>query len=561
MIMKKKELHPPSPPFATKERIEPKTGLLEEFELTCLKYQDQTAFISFGVKLTYKDLYQKSYQFSQYLRDRLEPDSIMALQLPNLLQYPVSLWGCLMAELKIVNLNPLWTKREMIRILKETEAKGITLLSNKLKDLEEVIEQSKLSLIITTNLGDLLNSPKKQWLNLAYQYKTKNYKKRDLTSDSIIQYSFLKALKKKPAPKVSLESLIQKNKKNKSAKTLDRTLFIQYTGGVTGVTKGVCLSEKNLISNAKQCQTWMNNWLKESNEIALAALPLYHIFALTVNGLVFFFNAYPNVLIADPRNIKSLLRTLKKQKVSVGTGVNTLFKALLSYKKLNSLKTLKVFVSGGMALDPLVKEKWESLTDSILTEGYGLTEASPVVCVNRLDHQKDNSSGYPLPSTKVRIVEKGKELGINQAGELEVKGPQVMKGYYQEAETKKVLTKEGWLKTGDLAKINTRGAIKILGRKKELINVSGFKVYPREIEDFLSKHSKVQEVAVVGRLNKEKEEIVKAYIVPKTNSLTKTEILSYCKENLAPYKIPKEIIFQKSFVKNSLGKPLKRVLK
>ena len=554
------------------------TGLLGEFEKTCLKYENQTAFISFGVKISYKELYQKSYQLSQFLKEKgLEPHSVMAIQLPNLLQYPVSLWGSLMAGLKILNLNPIYTGREMLLPLKETQAQGIILLPNKLKELEGIIDQTQLRFICVTQPGDLLaktsvknsflQSAKKHIINLAYKHKTKTYKRRDLTSDLRTQYSFLSAFKKDDLSNDlhNLKELSEKSSFYKeSSGGLNQTLFIQYTGGTTGVIKGACLSERNILSNAKQCQAWMSHWLKESEEKALAALPLYHIFSFTVNGLVFFFYGYPSVLVADPRNIKSLINTLRKQKITIGTGVNTLFKALLSNKKFKKIKKsqLKVFVSGGMALDPSVREEWELKTKSFLVEGYGLTEASPVVCVDRLDDQKDNSSGYPLPSTEVRIVEGGKELEINQVGELEIKGPQIMQGYYkQEEETKKVLSSDGWLKTGDLAKVNSRGGIEILGRKKELINVSGLKVYPREVEELLSLHPKVKEAAVVGRLNKKGAEIVKAYIVRKQDSLTEEEILSYCKKNLAPYKIPKEISFEKSFIKSAVGKPLKRTLK
>ena len=618
------------PSSVPEELPESKIGLLEEFEKTCKKFQDQTAFISFGVKLSYRDLYQKSFQLAQFLKSKgLEPDSVMALQLPNLLQYPVSLWGSLMAGLKILNLNPLYKAKEMLLPLRETKSQGLILLPDTLKELEEIIDQTELCFLLVTQPGDLLQSFKKPLINFGYQYKTKTWKTVQLKN----QFSFLSAFENSTdSNSTSFNSAIKQNLKNEklenlkrqnfeghsesykpeeetkqknldnnqkinllnpkqeedterrglqeelekdqpsfieaklnkeSSKNIDQALFIQYTGGTTGVIKGACLSEKNVLSNAKQCQIWMGHWLKESEEVALSALPLYHIFSFTVNGLVFFFHGYPNVLIADPRDIPSLIRTLKKQKITVGTGVNTLFKALVSNKKFKSIKNLKVFVSGGMALDPSVREKWEALTRGLLVEGYGLTEASPVVCVDRLDHQKDNSAGYPLPSTEIRIVDDNqKELEINQVGELEVKGPQVMQAYFKQSEeTKKVLSLTGWLKTGDLAKINPRGGIEILGRKKELINISGLKVYPREVEELLSLHPKVKEVAIVGRKNKEGEEIVKAYIVKKQDSLNKKEILSYCKKNLAPYKVPKEISFQKSFVKSSVGKPLKRVLK
>ena len=638
-------------------------GLLEEFELACQKFQDQTAFVSFNVRLSYQDLYAKSCQFSRFLQDLgMTEDSVMALLLPNLLQYPVALWGSLMAGLKILNLNPLYTSREMLLPLKDTQAEGIVLLPHHLIPLEKILDQSQLKFVIVTQPGDLLvssskikvlSSAKKHVMNLAYKYKTKTYRHKNLNHKNRKQCFFLSAFENPPHPKNmplpasyshklinnksdedskktgnhthnlinnkpdedskktgnsthtlinnksdedskktgnsthtlinnkpdedskktgnSTHTLINNKPDEDSKKTSDnthklisnKTLLIQYTGGTTGVIKGACLSERNILSNAKQCQIWMKHWLKESQEVALAALPLHHIFSFTVNGLSFFLHGFPNVLVADPRHIPSLIRTLKKQKVSVGTGVNTLFKSLLAHKNFKSIKAsqLKTFVSGGMSLDPSVREEWESITKGLLLEGYGLTEASPVICVDRLDNKKDNSAGYPLPSTKVRIVNKSKELAIDEIGELEVKGPQVMLGYYQqEEETKKVLSSEGWLKTGDLAKINSRGAIEILGRKKELINISGVKVYPREVEELLSLHPKIKEVAIVGRWNERSEEILKAYIIKKQNSLSKEEVLAYCKENLAPHKIPKKIYFKENLEKNAVGKILKRVL-
>lgn len=565
------------PADVTADLPELETGLIGEFEKTCQKFQDQTAFISFGSKLSYHELYQKSFKLSQFFKEKgLEPDSVFAIQLPNLLQYPVSLWAALRAGFKILNLNPLYKAGEMLAPLQETQAQGIVLLPDKLKELERIIDQTQLRIVLVTQPGDLLDqttfkaAAKKNLINLGYQYKSKTWGRQK--SQIKNQYSFLSAFMNQDSKKPDFQKTTKKpsippidEAGIERSKNLDRTLFIQYTGGTTGVIKGACLSERNVLSNAKQCQTWMRHWLEESEQTALAALPLYHIFSFTSNGLVFFFYGYPNVLVADPRNIKALIRLIKREKITVGTGVNTLFKALLAHKKFKSIKKsqLKIFVSGGMALDPSVREKWESLTKGFLVEGYGLTEASPVVSVDRLDSQKDNSSGYPLPSTDIRIVdENDKELEINQAGELEIKGPQVMQGYYkQEEETKKVLSPEGWLKTGDLAKINPRGGIEILGRKKELINISGLKVYPREVENFLSLHPKVKECAVAGRRGKEGNEIVKAYIVKKHDSLTQEEVLSYCKKHLAPYKIPKQVVFQKSFIKSAVGKALKRTLK
>jgi len=529
-----------------------KKNIIEEFEEVCKKFQDKKAFVSFNTSLSYRELYKKSCQFAYYLKENdFKPPCVIAIQLPNILQYPVVLWGSLIAGVKIVNMNPLFTAREMLLPLQETQAKGIILLPNKLKDLKSILNQTKLKQVIVTKVGDLLNSPQKHFTNLAFKYKTKTWKDISIKN----KVSFLSTLKNSPLP---IDQLKKKRKENE-------TVFIQYTGGTTGVIKGACLTEKNILSNAKQCQLWMNHWIKEGEEKALMALPLSHIFSLVVNGLTFFLSGHANVLILNPRDIKSLVKTMKKENISIGTGVNTLFKSILSHKNFESINfsTLKIFVAGGMPLELSVKNTWESKTKSLLVEGYGLTEASPVVCVERLDHQRDNSSGYPLPSTEIRITnEKNQELSFNQIGELEIKGPQVMKGYYnQEKETKKVLSPEGWLKTGDIAKINAKGSLQILGRKKEIINISGLKVYPREVEEILLNHPKVKEVAVIKGNSIKNQEIVKAYIVKKQASLTEKEILLHCKKNLSPYKVPKEIIFCKNFLKNLIGKPLKQLLK
>ena len=525
--------------------------LIEEFEQTCKKFHNKTAFVSFDTKMSYQELYEKSCQWTHWLKEKgVEQNSVIVIQLPNLLQYPVTLWGSLMAGLKIVNMNPLYTAREMLHPIKETQAKGIVLLPNKLKELNEIIGQTQIRSVIVTEAGDFLKNPKKHFINLAFKYKTKSWKQPQIKN----KLSFLSAFKQKyPNP----PSAVKRKE--------DETVFIQYTGGTTGLIKGACLTEKNLLTNVKQCKMWMGNWLKEEDEKALSALPLSHIFSFCVNGLVFFFSGYTNVLILNPRDINSLIKTIKKQKITIGTGVNTLFNALISHKNFKNIdfSHFKIFVAGGMSLEDSVRKAWESQTQSLLVEGYGLTEASPVVCVDRLDPQKGNSAGYPLPSTQIRIIdEKNNELGVNQMGELEVKGPQVMKGYYnQEQETKKVLSSDGWLKTGDIAKVTPRGELHILGRKKELINISGLKVYPKEVEDVLLSCFKVKEAAVVGRSNTKGREFVKAFIIKEEDTLTEKEILSHCRKNLAPYKVPKEIVFCKSFLKSPVGKPLKRLLK
>ena len=528
------------------------TKLVERFEEACREFNSKPAFISFNKKLSYQELYQQSLHLAGFLQSQsFQKGDVIVIQLPNLLQYPISLWGSVIAGLTVVNMNPLWTAREMLQPIQETKAKGIIILSNKIADLDQIRDQTNLQTVLVTEPADLLSFPKKQLINFIFKYKTKTFKQPSLKG----AFSFLQALEDG-----------SKTKAQVIHRDLDDTCFIQYTGGTTGTSKGACLTQKNILSNLKQNEIWMLSCLRRGAEKALFVLPFYHIFAFVVNGLVFFCNGYSNVLSANPKKIRSLVHTIKKQRITIGTGVNTLFKALLNNRRFRKLdfSNMKLFISGGMSLSNAVKEDWQSVTHSALVEGYGLTEASPVVCVDRLDQPTAGFVGYPLPSTEVRIVdEEGKELELNQEGELEVKGPQVMKGYYnQDEETQLVLSPEGWLKTGDIAKINSKGLLRIMDRKKDMINVSGLKVYPNEVEAVLSAFPKVKESAVTAGRKEDGSEYVCAFIVPQEEeSLTQKELLSYCKKNLAPYKTPKEFIFTSEIPKNIMGKVLRRLLR
>ena len=540
------------PPNVPSELPELDKKLLQRFQETCQEFGTKPAFISFDKSLSYQELYQLSIQLAGFLQAQgFKKGDVIVIQLPNLLQYPISLWASVIAGLTVVNMNPLYTAREMLQPIQETKAKGIILLSNKLSELKRIFNQTVLKTVLVTEPADMLDFPKKQMINFIFKYKTKTFKQKGYLSKSV---SFLKALE---------EGL--KTKTQVIRRDLNDTCLIQYTGGTTGNSKGACLTQKNILSNLKQCEIWMLSHLKRGEEKALSALPLYHIFSFLVNGLVFFCNGYCNVLVANPKQITHLIKVIKKQKITVGTGVNTLFKALLDNKYFRKLdfSSMKLFIAGGMSLKAGVLKDWQSVTQSVLLEGYGLTEASPVVCVDRLDQATMGSVGYPLPSTEVRIVdETGKELNFNQEGELELRGPQIMNQYYnQEEETKLVLSKDGWLKTGDIAKINSKGLIQILDRKKDMINVSGFKVYPNEVEEILSAFPKVLESAVVAGRRENDSEFVRAFIVKKEEALTEKELLSYCKKRLAPYKIPKEFVFTQEIPKNIIGKVLRRLLK
>ncbi len=526
-------------------------SLIQLFEEACSQFKDQTAFISFGKKISYQELNEQSFHLAGYLQSQgLKKGDAVIIQLPNVLQYPISLWACILSGLTVINMNPLYTAREMQDPIQETKAKGIVLLSNCVQNLKTFAHETNLKTIIITEPGDLLDFPKKSIINTFFKYKSKAlnpYK----NSNSI---SFSQALRLGSKKQVQIQE-----------RDFKETAFIQYTGGTTGTSKGACLSHKNILSNLRQCELWMLNDLERGKERALAVLPLYHIFAFMVNGLAFFLNGFSNLLIANPRDLPSLIKTLKKHPISIGAGVNTLFKALLSqdsFKKLN-FNSWKVFVAGGMSLDKSVQKLWQSVTKSRLIEGYGLTETSPIVCCGRLDKDNPGFAGLPFPSTEIRITdEKGQELGVGREGELEVRGPQIMEKYYnQEEETQKAFTQDGWLKTGDIAKINQEGFVQIIDRKKDMINISGLKVYPNEVEKVLLSYEKVKETAVVVGKNKEGMEIVQAFVVQNTEAFDQEELKSYCKKYLAPYKVPKRFVFTKEIPKSLIGKPLRRLLK
>ena len=564
------------------------------FLKACEEFENQTAFRSFGTKLSYGELRDMSFRLSAGLRNSgLKKGDRIVIQLPNILQYPVSLWASWLAGLTVVNMNPLYTSEEMLRQIKDSSAKAMILISSCGKKLEKIKNQTKLKTVIVTDPGDLLPFPKKQGMNCLFRYVKKS---AFCPSDSL---SFPKAL----GPKLKKPPEIPKSRED--------LLFIQYTGGTTGIPKGACLSQKNILSNLKQCELWITSSLKRGKERALAPLPLYHIFSAVVNGLVLFLYGAENILIADPRNLRALIKTMKKHPVTLGTGVSALFKALLTRPELKKtdFSRCRFFLTGGMALESSVRKQWKKTTGVPLIEGYGLTEASPAVCCNPIpkssekganhqqsasrlrrnsiptgfeeeanhqqsafrphcnpiskDPEEEEGIGFPLPSTDIRIVDsQGRDQAPGLEGELEVRGPQVMEGYYkQEEETKNVFSNGGWLKTGDVAVMDQRGFVKIKDRKKDLINVSGFNVFPNEVEEALSRHHEVKEVVAVGIPNETSGEAVKAFVVKTNPSLTENDLKDHCRHFLTPYKIPRKIEFIEQAPKNSLGKPLRRVFK
>ncbi len=539
------------------EEIDPSKfqNIVEVFENTCTKFGTLPAFKNMGSTLSFNDLDCFTYQMASFLTNhlKLKKNDRIAIQLPNILQTPVAIFGALRAGLIVVNTNPLYTPREMKHQFNDSGAKAIIILAHFASQLQEVLEETSIEHVIITEAGDCLPFPKNLIVNAAVKYI-----KRSVPSYSIpgaISYKKALELGKVHALNIRSEEI-----------AADDLAFVQYTGGTTGISKGAMLTHKNIVANMEQIGAWLIPQLREGTEQIITALPLYHIFSLTVNCLALMKIGSCNILITNPRDISSVINELCKHRFTVMTGVNTLFIALMSHRNFSKIdwSTNKVSVAGGMALQKAVADQWYVNTGQVIVEGYGLTEASPVVTCNPLDgKERVGSIGLPLPSTEIKLIDdKGKNVSFKGAGELCLRGPQVMKGYWQqEEETKQVLSEDGWLKTGDIALFEDGGFLKIIDRKKDMILVSGFNVYPNEVEDVLAEHPDVLEVAAIGVPHDRSGEVVCVFIVPKNDDISKGSIMEYCKKHLVAYKVPKYIEFRKSLPKSHIGKILKRALK
>jgi long-chain acyl-CoA synthetase len=515
------------------------------------KFAANPAFACMGKTLTFQQVDKMSAQFGAYLQSRgLEPGDKIALMMPNLLQYPIALFGALRAGLVIVNTNPLYTPREMLHQFNDSGAKAIVIAENFAANLEKIMPDTSIKTVIVTSLGEMLGFPKSLIVNFVVRSVKKMVPKYHLPNAVTFGHALAEGRKFSLKPHTG---------------THDDVIALQYTGGTTGVSKGAMLTNRNLVANMLQIKATMDPFLKEGKEIAICPLPLYHIFAFTVNCLAIVNYGSLSVLITNPRDMDSVIKTLKAYPFSMITGVNTLFNALLNHKDISTVdfSNLRVTCGGGMAVQKPVAEKWQDVTGCFLAEGFGMTESSPVVTVNPFDGTgKIGSIGIPLPSTDVRIADdNGNILGPNQAGEIQVKGPQVMKGYYNRPEATAETIKDGWLCTGDIGLMEDDGFFRIVDRKKDMILVSGFNVYPNEIEETLASHPKVLEVAAIGVPDDKSGEVVKVFVVKKDNSLSESEILNYCKENLTGYKIPKQIEFRAELPKTNVGKILRRSLR
>ncbi len=518
-------------------------------ETVSVKYSNKIAFSSLNTNISFKMtnlLSKRLAAYMQYLG--VDKKTKIAIMLPNLLTYPISLFGAYFCGATVININPLYKTREIEYVLMDSEVEYIFVLDKFFNELEPCIKKSKLKKIIVCKVTDLLNPLMKLIVTGALFYKKENIKIKK--NKNIIYF----------------KDIISNNFSYTDTYCDSNDIaLLQYTGGTTGKSKAAVLTHKNLLSNVQQVYNWIKPHVNEGEEIIITALPMYHIFSFTVNCLTFLKIGSENVLIANPRDLKSFLKVLEKKKFTVLTAVNTLFNLLLTssrFKKIN-FKNFKVSVGGGMAVLSETAKKWKKITGTNITQGYGLTETSPVVTINKIDDEYNGSIGIPLQSTDIKIInENNVELKIGDIGELCVKGPQVMSGYLNDTDQSfDSFTSDNFFKTGDIAYISSNGFIKIVDRKKDMIISSGYNVYPNEIEDYLGNHPNILEAGIIGIPDKNRGEAIKAFIVADDEKVTSSQVIQYCKEGLTEYKIPKTVIFLQELPKTNVGKILRRKLR
>lgn len=528
-------------------------SLVDMFEQSVRNYSDQAAFVNMGTVMTFRKLEERSRAFAAYLQNelKLKKGARVALMMPNLLQYPVALFGVLRAGLIAVNVNPLYTPRELEHQLNDADATTIVIVSNFANTLEKVVHNTPVKHVVITSLGQMLPRAKGTLVDFVVKYVKGMVPKYELPGA------------------ISMRKAVKKGRRLQYVKpyiSSEDIAFLQYTGGTTGVAKGAVLTHRNMIANVLQAKGAYGPVLTPGRELVVTALPLYHVFALTVNCLLFIEMGAQNLLITNPRDIDGFVKELAKYPFSAITGVNTLFNALVNNEDFRELdfQHLHLSVGGGMAVQRSVAERWKKITGIHLLEGYGLTECAPLVAGNPYDlSDYSGAIGLPVPSTEIRIVnDQGEPQPLDAVGELQVRGPQVMQGYWQRPEaTKEVLNSEGWLSTGDIVQFGEDGLLHIVDRKKDMILVSGFNVYPNEIEDVVALSPKVLEVAAIGEPHSSSGEVVKIYVVKSDDTLSKEEIIEHCRQYLTGYKIPKRVEFRDELPKSNVGKILRRVLR
>jgi len=530
------------------------SSIKDILEKSCRRFADLPAYSNMGVTLRYRDIDRLSRDFGAYLQGLgLGKGERVAIMMPNVLQYPVALFGTLRAGLTVVNVNPLYTPRELEHQLNDSGSTVIVIIENFAHTLQEVLARTPVKTVVTTELGDLFSFPKRLLVNFV----VKRVKKMVPAWTMPGTVPFRQALSQGVGQTLTDVPLNH-----------DDIAFLQYTGGTTGVSKGAMLTHGNMVANLQQASAWLSPFSKPAEETIITALPLYHIFSMTANCLTFMKVGGHNILITNPRDMPGFVKELGKVKFTVMTGVNTLFNGLLhtpGFEKLD-FSTFKIALGGGMAVQRAVAEQWRKVTGVPLIEAYGLTETSPAACINPLTLTEYNGNiGLPISSTELSIRDdEGRELGFgeDQVGEICIRGPQVMRGYWNRPEeTAQVMTEDGYLRTGDVGYVNQRGYVRIVDRKKDMILVSGFNVYPNEIEDVVAHHPMVREVAAVGIPDEKSGEAVKIVVVRKDEALTVEMLLEHCRRELTGYKLPRHVEFRTELPKSNVGKILRRLLR
>ncbi|WP_288344511.1 long-chain-fatty-acid--CoA ligase FadD [uncultured Pseudoalteromonas sp.] len=540
-------------PEGMPETIDPEHyhSLLDLFEKSFADYSDLPAFTNMGKVLTYSELDSATKRVASYIQNDLglKKGDKVAVMMPNLLQTPVTILGVLRAGCVVVNVNPLYTVRELEHQLNDSESSAIFILANFADTLEKALPKTNVKHIVVTQVGDMVGGLKKHIVNFVVKHVKK----------MVPSYTLPNAIKFADALAGNEASY------KKPEVDLNDLAFLQYTGGTTGVSKGAMLSHGNMVGNLEQVSGCLDKVLERGKEVVITALPLYHIFALTANCLTFMKYGGLNVLITNPRDMPGFVKELAQHKFTAVTGVNTLFNGLLNTPGFAELdfSTLKMSLGGGMAVQRPVAEKWQAVTKTKLMEGYGLTECAPLVTVSPYDLEGYNGSiGLPAPSTDIKLMlENGEEAAKGEPGELWVKGPQVMQGYYNRPDATAECLKDGWFATGDIATYDDEGFFYIVDRKKDMIIVSGFNVFPNEIEEVVAMHEGVLEVAAIGIPHEVSGEQVKVFVVKKDQSLTEKDIIKHCRDNLTNYKVPKLVEFRDELPKTNVGKILRRALK
>jgi long-chain acyl-CoA synthetase len=528
-------------------------SIVSVLEETCSQYADRPAFSNFGKQLTYAEVDRLSARFASYLLHelKLKKGDRVALMMPNILQYPIAIFGVLRAGLTVVNTNPMYTARELKHQLVDSGAAAIVVLENFAHVVQEAVAETPLRQVLVTGVGDMLGFPKGPLVNFVLRHVRRQVPEYSLPG-SIRFNEALRLGARHELPRLDIRG--------------HDIAFLQYTGGTTGVAKGAMLTHRNLVANMQQASMWLGSNATPGEEVIITALPLYHIFALTANGLVFMKFGGLNYLITNPRDMKGFVKELRKIRFTAITGVNTLFNGLLNTPGFEQVdfSRLHLALGGGMAVQRAVAERWKKVTGVTLVEAYGLTETSPAACINPMDLPDYNGSiGLPIPSTEACVKdEEGRQLPVGEVGELCIRGPQVMAGYWNRPEeTARVIDAEGWLHTGDMAKMDEKGFFYIVDRKKDMILVSGFNVYPNEVEDVIAAMPGVLEVAAVGIPDERSGEAVKVVIVRKDPNLTAEAVKEYCRHNLTGYKQPKVVEFRTELPKSNVGKILRRELR